>query len=147
MAELRKNHAAATRQPRTGRQILFCALAILVGLAFLVLGFKERNAINRTRAVGAAAVVEPIKDYTVSKSKGSSTYSASFTFKTESGQAISKRRPFPEELLSDFERGRDVKVLYDPKNPSDFVFEKESASWLPMLVGVAFLVGAFFVFL
>lgn len=126
------------------RNKVFRLLAIVAGAAMLAIGLQERAAINDVRAVGKVSVVEPIADYTRRKSKGGDTYSAEFTFKTEEGKIIRKRRPFPQVLLADFENGVPVKVLYDPASPSQFVFEKEQPDWLPMGLGAAFIIGAVF---
>jgi hypothetical protein len=132
------------KQPRTGRQVAFRVLAVVVGVAFIIFGIQERLALRHTRSGGMAAVVDPIDGYSKRRSKGLTTYSAEFTFKTATGQVVVKRRTFPEELIKDFEQRRPVKVVYDPRSPSDFVFEKESASWIPPLVGTAFIVAALF---
>ena len=50
---------------------------------------------------------------------------------------------FPSELVADFEAQIPVKVLYDPSNPSEFVFEKETASWFLVVSGIAFVVSVF----
>lgn len=91
-----------TQRVRTGRQVLVRVLALLVGLVFIVFGVKERLAMSHIRSVGIGAVVEPIENYTTRKSKGFTTYSATFNFKTAAGQAVSRRRPFPEELAAIF---------------------------------------------
>ena len=127
------------------RPIVFSVLALIAALGSIGIGAQEYMALSKVRSVGIAAEVEPITDYTRRKRRGSETYSAEFTFTTDEGREISKRRPFPQELLQDFENGEPVTVLYDPRNPSNFVFEKESASWTPFLMGGGFLlVSAFF---
>lgn len=35
---------------------------------------------------------------------------------------------FDSDVLEDFKKNVPVKVLYDPKNPSEFVFEKQTFS-------------------
>lgn len=85
---------------------------------------------------------QPIDGYTRTKSRGSTTYTAQFTFKTESGQVISLKRSFPEELLADFKNGTPVKVMYDPRDPTNFVWENEQGSWWPVGLGVGMLAAA-----
>lgn len=134
----------ASVQPRSFRQLAFKTLAILIGIVAIAFAYQDRSALNRVKSVGKPAIVEPITNYTRMKSRGSTTYTAQFAFKTEEGQAISQKRSFPEELLEDFERGIPVKVLYDPRNPHEFVFEKETASWFIFVFGAAcILVGIF----
>lgn len=135
--------AQPKRPARTGRQKLFRLLAVGVGCAALVLGGQDWQRIRATRANGLTAVVDPIASYTKRRSRGSTTYSADFSFVTSSGDRVQRRRPFPQALLADFEHERPVRIAYDPRNPSDFVFEKESVSWMPFLVGAGFLAAAF----
>ena len=126
------------------RNLLFAVLGIVAGLVFFVTGVKERSALSRTKAVGVAAVVEPVANYTKRRSSGSTTYTAEFTFKTDTGSVVTRRRSFPEELLADFRSGTPVKVIYDPRDPSEFVFEKEKPSWFLILAGSGFLVASLF---
>jgi Protein of unknown function (DUF3592) len=126
------------------RRKLFKTLAILVGIGIATFGIQERMAISHLKKVGISATVDPIESYKRVKSKGSTTFSAEFHFKTEAGQDMSRRRPFPEELIQDFNSGVPVKIFYDPKNPSDFVFDKETASWLPFGMSAGFIVAAIF---
>jgi hypothetical protein len=129
---------------RTLRQTIFRVLALVAGIAALIIGAQEFRSISHTKAVGMQAVLDPIKGYTERHSRHSTTYTADFSFKTKDGQAVSRKRSFPKELIADFENGRPVNILYDPKNPSDFVFEKESASWWGVGMGAAFIVAAVF---
>ncbi|RQP25319.1 DUF3592 domain-containing protein [Piscinibacter terrae] len=129
---------------RTLRQTIFRVLAVVIGIAALIFGFQERREISHLKAIGVSAVVDPIKGYTERHSRGGTTYSAQFSFKTTDGQAISRKRQFPKEVLTDFENGRPVNIRYDPKNPSEFVFEKETASWWTVVMGVGFVVAAIF---
>jgi hypothetical protein len=124
------------------RSSIFKILGVVVGLAFVFFGFQERSSLSRMKSIGQAAIVQPIAGYTQHKSKGSTTYTAEFTFKTESGSVITRKRSFPEELIKDFESKIPVKVLYDPRNPSEFVFEKETASWFLIGIGFAIAVAA-----
>lgn len=128
------------------RPLLFSILALIAAIGSIGIGAQEYMALSKVRSVGVAAEVEPITDYTRRKRRGSETYSAEFTFTTEEGREVSKRRPFPKELLADFENGEPVTVLYDPRSPSRFVFEKESASWTPFLMGGGFLLVSLFFF-
>ena len=83
-------------------------------------------------------MVDPISTY----SKGKSFYSAQFSFTTDQGEKVSRYRSFPSELLADFESGRPVIVLYDPKKPEDFIFEKEKMPWVMVLGGIVFAILA-----
>ena len=128
------------------RPILFSVLALIASLGSFWVGADEYQKYSHLRSVGVEAEVEPITDYTRRKKRGSVTYSADFTFTTEEGHEVSKRRPFPEELLQDFENGEPVIVLYDPRSPTNFMFDKESAEWTPFLMGGGFLIVALFFF-
>ncbi len=88
-------------------------------------------------------MVEPIVVYTERSRRGSKTYSADFNFTTDKGEKIQRRQTFPGELLTDFENATPVTVRYDPKSPSDFIFEMEEAPLLPYLMGIGFIVAAF----
>jgi len=134
--------AATAGRERSARQWIFRIAAIVVGLTALVFGMKEVSAARRLRSVGEVAVVQPIGGYTAHKSRGSTTYTAEFRFETTTGRKISKKHSFPEELLPELERGAPINVLYDPQNPSDFMFESEGASWLPVGMGVGFIAAA-----
>lgn len=124
------------------RTIVYKVLGVVAGLVFLGFGIAERSSINRVKATGVETVVEPIEGYTVRKSRGSTTYSAQFSFKPESGRQVSKMKSFPEELLPDFKSGGPVKIFYDPRDPGEFVFEKEKPSWFLVLVGAGIVVAA-----
>jgi len=126
------------------RNTLFRLLAVVVGAAILAIGFQEKASIDNVRVVGKVAVVEPVETYTRRKSKGRETFSAEFTFTTQEGKVIKKRRPFPRVLLADIQNHVPVTVLYDPANPSQFVFEKEQTDWLPLGIDTAFIIGAIF---
>lgn len=125
------------------RTLVFRLLAIIAGVASLVIGFQERSRIAHLREAGKTAVVEPIVDYTERTRRGSKTYSANFIFTTDKGQRIEQRHTFPGELLTDFENGTPVTVRYDPDSPSEFMFEAEEGSLLPYLMGIGFIVAAF----
>jgi Protein of unknown function (DUF3592) len=122
------------------RSTLFGVLSILVGVVALVIVAQEWLKTSRVKSTGVAAVVQAPRDYTERKSRGSTTYSAEFTFKTQTGDVVTMRRQFPGELRSDFRAGNPVKIFYDPRNPSNFVFEKEGFPWFATLVGIGFLV-------
>jgi Protein of unknown function (DUF3592) len=125
------------------RTLVFRVLAIIAGLASLVIGYQERSRISHLRETGLSAVVEPIVDYTERSRRGSKTYSANFIFTTDKGQRIEQRHTFPGELLTDFENGTPVTVRYDPSSPSDFMFDAEESPLLPYLMGIGFIVAAF----
>jgi hypothetical protein len=118
----------------SSKNMLLKIVGVIVGIVFVGYGLTERSAFSHIKSIGKPAVVEPIQSYT----KRKSTYAAEFTFLTEKGQKITKKQSFPSELVADFEAQVPVKVLYNPANPSEFVFEKESASWLLIIGGIAF---------
>jgi Protein of unknown function (DUF3592) len=128
------------------RPLLFSILALIAAIGSIGIGAQEYMELSSIRSVGVVAEVEPITDYTRRKRRGSEVYSAQFRFTTAEGREVGKRRPFPKELLADFENGAPVKVLYDPRSPSRFVFEKESASWTAFLMGGGFLLVSAFLF-
>ncbi|MDP1982063.1 MAG: DUF3592 domain-containing protein [Sulfuritalea sp.] len=120
----------------SSRSAFFKIAGIVIGVALIGYGFSERSSLAHAKAIGRPAVVEPIKNYT----KHKSTYISEFTFMTEKGERVTKKQSFPSELISDFEAGAPVKVLYNPSSPSEFVFEKEKPSWFLVLGGIAFAV-------
>jgi hypothetical protein len=108
---------------------------VCIGVVFLVMGYQDYSKNKSLHKRGAAAIVEPISKYTEHSRKGSTTYTAEFDFTTTSGQKIHKSSSFPKEALDDFKAGKPVKVFYDERNPYEFVFEKDSPAWWPMLLG------------
>lgn len=122
------------------RNTIFGILSIVVGLSALTIGAKEWVKISRIKSNGLVSIAQTPSEYTKRKSGPSTTYSAEFTFKTQAGDVITRRHPFPSELLSDFKSGNPVKIIYDPGSPGDFVFEKDGAPWLVIFIGIAFLV-------
>lgn len=121
------------------RSTIFKILGVIVGIFFVYTGITERSNLNRVKSIGKAATVQPIQRYT----KRRTIYSAEFTFMTEGGQQVTQTRSFPEELIKDFESGTPVRILYNPANPREFVFEKETPSWFPAVFGVGIAVAAF----
>jgi hypothetical protein len=124
------------------KRLIYKVLGVGAGLAFVVFGFQERSHVSRLRSTGKIAVVEPIAGYTEHKSRGNTTYTAEFHFTTEKGTKIVKKQSFPEELLPDFSAQQPVKVLYNPNNESDFIFERERASWFLVLAGLGLAAAA-----
>jgi hypothetical protein len=121
------------------RSIIYKILAVVVGIAGLYAGISERTHMSHVKKVGEIAVVDPIDRYTERKG----TYSASFTFTTKTGQKIARTQSFPKLLIKDFESGVPVKVVYDPRSPSDFVFEKDSPdTWVWVVGSIGFVVAA-----
>ena len=116
-------------------KLLFKILGVLAGIVFIAFGMQERSELSRTLKIGKHAVVEPITQYTEFKKSGSSTYTAEFRFKTESGQQMVVKHSFPEEVLAEFKANRPVEIAYLPNDPSNFVFVKQTASWTLVLVG------------
>jgi hypothetical protein len=123
-------------------KILYKLLGVLAGLVFAVYGLIESSHINRIKKLGHVAVVAPISDYSEMKSRGGSTYTATFRFATDTGKQVIKGRSFPGELIADFKAGIPVRVIYLPNDPHTFVFEKEGASWLLIGGGTAIVVLA-----
>jgi len=125
------------------RTLMFRIVAVVIGLASLYFGFQERTRISHLRSAGLSAQVEPIQDYTQHSSRGSDTYTAEFNFTTDQGMKIRRRHSFPEALIADFQNDIPVMVRYDPKDPSEFMFESEEAPIWPYLFGIGFIVAAF----
>ena len=123
-------------------KLLFKILGVLAGIVFIAFGMQERSELSRTLKIGKHAVVEPITQYTEFKKSGSSTYTAEFHFKTESGQQMVVKHSFPEEVLAEFKANRPVEIAYLPNDPSNFVFVKQTASWTLVLVGGALALAA-----
>lgn len=134
---------AAAKPSLPLRTLMLRGLAILIGIIVLGMGFQERSRIEHLRAAGVSTVVDPIVDYSTRTSRGSKTCSAEFNFTTDSQQKISKRQPFPCELIADFENSKPVSVRYDPASPYNFIFEAESAPLLPFVFGIGFILAAF----
>jgi len=116
----------------------------LLGLVVLVMSVQDRRALSRTQSHGKTAIAEPVGTYTERRSRTGTTYTGTFTFKTEGGQTFTVKRSFPEEVLMDFKRGAPVKVMYDPRDPSEFVWEKERGSWWGVGLGLGVLLAALF---
>jgi hypothetical protein len=126
----------------SGRKLVFKVLGVIAGLVFAGYGIVERQSLSRMKRVGEAAVVEPITKYMEHSSRGSKTYLGEFHFKTASGREVVQKQSFPEEVLADFKAGTPVKVLYDPRDPYTFVFEKEQPSWMLVIGGVGIAIAA-----
>jgi hypothetical protein len=120
------------------KSMLKKAAGVIVGIVFVVMGFNQRSDIARIKSHGKVVAVKPIDGYT----KRKSTYTAEFTFVTEEGRTITKKQSFPSELVKDFESNTPVDVVYNPADPSEFVFEKEKPEWFLIIAGVGLAVGA-----
>lgn len=125
-----------------GRRLLFKVLGLIAGVWFIGQGVAERSSMSRLKSHGRVAIVDPIDRYEKHSRRGDTSYSATFTFKTDRGEQISKQASFPAEVITDFESRVPVKVYYDPRNPSDFVFEKQRPSWFPVGFGIFLAVAA-----
>jgi hypothetical protein len=123
-------------------KILYKLLGVLAGLVFIIYGFVERSDISRVKRLGQSAVVAPISGYTAHKSRGSTTYTAEFRFKTDRGVEVVQKHSFPEELVADFKAGVPVRVTYLPNDPTTFVFEKDRPSWTLVVIGAALAIAA-----
>ncbi|MBC5786148.1 DUF3592 domain-containing protein [Ramlibacter sp. USB13] len=124
------------------RSLVFKVLGVIAGLVFLGVGVSERQNLGRVKRTGQEAVVAPIANYTEHRSRGMTTYTAEIRFKTVEGREVTKRSSFPAEALDDFRSGQPVKVLYDPRDPYEFVFEKQKPSWLLIGGGIAMALAA-----
>jgi hypothetical protein len=114
----------------------FKFLGIAAGIVFIVVGYKEKSQFAHIKSVGKTAIVDPIDSYTEHRQGGNYQYYAEFTFITDSGTVIKQKHKFPKEVIEDFKNGRPVNVLFDPKNPSDFIFEKDKSSSILIWCGV-----------
>ena len=123
-------------EPRNQRSYLFKILGVIAGLVFAGYGLVDRQSTTRLKRVGEPATVRPIQNYTAHKQRGRTNYMATFNYKTATGSEVNRAKSFPEEVLKEFEAGRPVKIFYDPRNPSEFVFEKEDPGWLLVVGGV-----------
>lgn len=121
------------------KRLVFKALALVIALASFAIGFQESRAISKIRSIGQMAVLESATDVTRQKSRKLASHAATFSFRTGTGQLITHRRPAPQSIIDAVRNGDEVKVYYDPGNPSDFVFESESAPWQFWAVGAFFL--------
>lgn len=130
------------KPPRQQGKLLFKIIGVLAGIVFIAFGMQERSELSRTLKLGKHAVVEPITRYTEFKKSGSSTYTAEFRFKTDSGQQMVVKHSFPEEVLAEFKANRPVEIAYMPNDPSSFVFVKQHSSWTLVLVGGALMLAA-----
>jgi hypothetical protein len=128
-----------TSRQRTLRQWLVRIGAVVAGLTMMVFGLKEYRATSRLQSAGELAEIQPIDGYTQHKRRGSTTYTAQITFETSKGRKVSQRHSIPKDALDELEHGATVRVRYDPDSPSQFVFEHESAEWLPAAMGAGFL--------
>jgi hypothetical protein len=131
----------AARSTQRGK-VLYKLLGVLAGGALLVYGVQGRSDITRVQKLGKPAVVAPITGYSEYRSRGATTYTAEFRFKTEGGLEIVRKQSFPKELIADFQAGAPVRVLYLPNDPHTFVFEKERPSWLLVALGGALALAA-----
>jgi len=126
----------------TGRGVINKVLGVICGLVFFGAGIYEYISVSHLRSSGHQAIVQPIDKYEKRSSRGIDTYYAQFKFKTEAGNEISMRKEFPEELLKDFSSNTPVKIFYNPKDPTEFAFEKGGPSWILIGGGLAVAIGA-----
>jgi hypothetical protein len=127
---------------RSHGKVLFKVLGVLAALVFIGYGLKDRSEVTSIQKRGKLATVRPIANYTEFKKSGSSTYTAEFHFKTEDGRDIVQKHSFPAEVLSDFQAGKPVQIVYLPNDPSTFVFASEKPGWALVIGGVVFLIAA-----
>jgi hypothetical protein len=124
------------------KNILYAILLFGIGGFFTYSGIQERLEISRLKKVGERAEVEMPETYTEHTKSGSSTFTAEFEFETSNGTRVKRKKSFPKALIADFENGIPVYALYNPRSPSEFIFEKEEAEWFLILIGIAFMGGA-----
>ncbi len=129
-------------RPRSVVQWFLKVGGVLAGIAVLVISWQEYSELNRVRKIGVTAVVEPITSYTERKSRGSRTYSATFNFTTAEGRRVTRNHQFDSDVLEDLKKNVPVKVFYDPKNPSEFVFEKQTFSKWIFALGFGLIIAA-----
>jgi hypothetical protein len=135
--DTQSTQAKGSEGEMTGRRILFKVLGVVIGLIFIGYGVHERSTLARMKSAGQVAVVEPVANYTEFSTSGSKVYTAEFRFQTATGQQVTKKSSFPEEVLADFKSGTPVRVIYDPRDPGEFVFERQQAAWSTIAIGVA----------
>lgn len=111
----------------------------LLGATLIYTAATESLHLVHVRAVGKAAVVEPIEQYTRHRVRKVTTFSALIGFTTERGEHVQRERTFPNELLADFEAGHPVTVLYDPAQPTQFVFARDDWPWFEIITGLGLL--------
>ena len=125
---------------------LYPILAVIAGIVFIGAGISENRHVSRLKRFGTAAIVIPPESYIDHTKNGLHTYTADISFKTAEGGTISGKHSLPSEALDAMKADRPVTVYYDPREPTDFVFEQDSATyWMPAL-GAMFLVGALVMF-
>jgi hypothetical protein len=124
------------------RPLVFKILGIACGLVFAVFSYQEGHDISRLKKIGGVAQIEPVGYVTDFQKGGSHTYTAEVTFKTDEGVTIHAKQSLPEGSMKDIQSGAPVRVFYDKRDPSHFVFEKDSPSWLMTIGGLLAAVGA-----
>lgn len=128
------------------KRLLYPILALLVGLVFIVAGIGENHHLSRLKRFGIAAVVTPPDSYTDHSKNGSHTYTADIAFKLADGRPMSVRHSLPSEAIDAMKAGRPVTIHYDARDPSDLVFEQDSADWWMPALGALFIGAAFVLF-
>jgi hypothetical protein len=114
-------------------------LGIVLGVVIVLTGFYGRQSFEHIKSLGVTTIADPIQEYRIKKS----TYSANITFTTKNGEKIAKNDVyFPESVAHDFESNTPVVIYYNPQSPEDFVFEKDEAGWIVVLLGVFMIFAA-----
>jgi len=127
------------------KQLLYKILGIIAGIVFIVGGISANHHLSRLKRFGTSAEVIPPDSYTDHNHNGSHTFTGQIKFKLADGSEMSRNHSIPEKALDSMKAGQPVTVFYDSTDPSDFVFaQEESEYWLPLL-GVGFIIGAFFI--
>jgi hypothetical protein len=123
------------------RSVIFKILGIIVCLVFVVTGIFDHRSQVRLKKMGHVAVLDRVQEYTDRSQKGMHTYTAELSFKTEAGNQVRFKHSFPESALDDFKAGVPVSVYYDPNDPSEISFAKESANWWMTIGGVVGIIA------
>jgi len=134
--------AEEAAKPRSLIRLALKVLGVLAGIAVIVMSWQDYSELRRMKKIGVAAVVEPITSYTERKSKRSRTLSATINFKTTDGRKVSRNHTFDSDVLEDFKNNVPVRVLYDPANPNEFIFEKQSFSMWIFAFGAGLIIAA-----
>jgi len=126
------------------KQLLFKILGIVAGLVFIVAGISANHHLSRLKRFGTSAEVIPPDSYTDHNHNGSHTFTGQIRFKLADGGEITRNHSIPEKALDSMKAGQPVTVLYDPRDPTDFVFTQEESEYWMALLGVGMILGALF---
>ena len=126
------------------KKLLYKILAIIAGFVLIGAAVGENHRISRLKRYGTAATVIPPESYTDHIRKGQHTFTAEIAFKIADGNTMKSSHSVPEAAIDAMKAHQPVTVYYDPRDPSEFVFDADAPDyWMPVL-GVAIMVAAFF---